>query len=91
MSTIDLADKLGVKPPTVSNMVARLAEKGYLVYERYRGMKLTDQGMKADALRDSSARDNLRFPGYARNRQQDRPRRRRRNRAPSSPSHHLKV
>jgi Mn-dependent DtxR family transcriptional regulator len=27
-------------------MVANLAKKGYLVHERYRGMKLTDQGAR---------------------------------------------
>jgi DtxR family transcriptional regulator, manganese transport regulator len=47
ISTLDLAEKLGVKPPSVSWMVARLAEKGYVVRERYRGMTLTEQGTKA--------------------------------------------
>jgi Mn-dependent DtxR family transcriptional regulator len=47
ISTLDLADKLGVKSPTVSWMVARLAEKGFVVRERYRGMTLTEQGFKA--------------------------------------------
>jgi len=47
ISTLDLADKLGVKSPTVSWMVARLAEKGFVVRERYRGMTLTEQGIRA--------------------------------------------
>jgi Mn-dependent DtxR family transcriptional regulator len=46
ISTLDLSDRLGVKPPTVSSMIANLAKKGYLVHERYRGMKLTDQGAR---------------------------------------------
>ncbi|TMI51198.1 metal-dependent transcriptional regulator, partial [Candidatus Bathyarchaeota archaeon] len=40
-STVDLSDMLNVKPPTVSGMVGNLANKGYLVHEPYRGMKLT--------------------------------------------------
>jgi Mn-dependent DtxR family transcriptional regulator len=46
ISTSDISDRLGVRPPTVSSMVANLAKKGYLVHERYRGMKLTDQGAR---------------------------------------------
>lgn len=47
ISTLDIADRLGVKSPTVSWMVARLAEKGFVIRERYRGMTLTEQGIKA--------------------------------------------
>ena len=46
VSTIELASRLGVKPPTVSSMVARLAKDGYVDYEPYRGMRLTDVGTK---------------------------------------------
>jgi Mn-dependent DtxR family transcriptional regulator len=46
VSTIELASRLGVKPPTVSSMVARLAKDGYVEYEPYRGMRLTDSGAK---------------------------------------------
>jgi Mn-dependent DtxR family transcriptional regulator len=46
ISTSDISERLGVRPATVSSMVANLAKKGYLVHERYRGMKLTDPGMK---------------------------------------------
>jgi len=45
-STIDLSDKLEVKPPTVSIMVRKLARDGYLVHEPYRGMKLTEKGQR---------------------------------------------
>src|SRR5207247_10211739 len=45
-STVDLSDMLNVKPPTVSGMVGNLANRGYLVHEPYRGMKLTEKGEK---------------------------------------------
>ena len=43
-STLDLSERLGVKPPTVSSMIAKLARDGYLVHEPYRGMRLTSSG-----------------------------------------------
>lgn len=43
-STVDIAEKLGVKPPTVSSMLQRLAARDYLIYERYRGIRLTEKG-----------------------------------------------
>jgi Mn-dependent DtxR family transcriptional regulator len=43
-STMDLSARLGVKPPTVSAMVGRLAREGYLEHEPYRGMRLTPKG-----------------------------------------------
>ncbi len=46
VSAADISDRLGVKPPTVSSMVANLAKKGYLEHERYRGMRLTPSGEK---------------------------------------------
>lgn len=46
VSAADVSDRLGVKPPTVSNMVSNLAKKGYLEHERYRGMRLTASGEK---------------------------------------------
>lgn len=46
VSASEISEKLGVKPPTVSSMVANLAEKGYLEHERYRGMRLTPSGEK---------------------------------------------
>lgn len=45
-STVDIAESLQVKPPTVSSMLQRLDAKGYLVHEPYRGMKLTGEGEK---------------------------------------------
>ena len=43
-STVDIAEKLGVRPPTVSSMLQRLAARDYLIYERYRGIRLTEKG-----------------------------------------------
>ncbi|HVY69514.1 MAG TPA: MarR family transcriptional regulator, partial [Verrucomicrobiae bacterium] len=40
----DVAEELGVTPSTVSNMVRRLAARGFLNYEKYRGFSLTDEG-----------------------------------------------
>lgn len=40
----DVAEALGVKPSTVSNMVRRLAVRGYVNYQRYRGFSLTEEG-----------------------------------------------
>jgi Mn-dependent DtxR family transcriptional regulator len=45
-NTVDIAESLRVKPPTVSSMLQRLAAKEYLVHERYRGIRLTDKGAK---------------------------------------------
>lgn len=45
-STVDIAESLRVKPPTVSSMLQRLAGRGYLLHEPYRGMRLTDKGEK---------------------------------------------
>ena len=44
VSAADVSERLAVKPPTVSNMVKNLADKGYLEHERYRGMRLTPSG-----------------------------------------------
>jgi Mn-dependent DtxR family transcriptional regulator len=40
----DLAEALGLRPSSVSNMVRRLAARGLVNYERYRGFTLTDKG-----------------------------------------------
>ena len=40
----DIAQSLGIAQPTVTRMVQRLAVDHYLVYERYRGMNMTDKG-----------------------------------------------
>jgi len=41
---VDIASSLKVKQASVTIMVQKLAEAGYLKYEKYRGLKLTDKG-----------------------------------------------
>ena len=41
---VDIASSLKVKQASVTSMVQKLAEQGYLKYEKYRGLILTDQG-----------------------------------------------
>jgi Mn-dependent DtxR family transcriptional regulator len=45
-SVVDISDRLQVKPPTVTSMVQKLAKKGYLSHEPYRGTRLTEMGEK---------------------------------------------
>ena len=45
-SSVDISDRLRVRPPTVTSMVQKLAKKGYLIHEPYRGMRLTESGEK---------------------------------------------
>lgn len=45
-SAVDISDRLEVRPPTVTSMVQKLAKKGYLIHEPYRGMRLTESGEK---------------------------------------------
>jgi len=40
----DIAERLDVKPPSVTSMIKKLDDMGLVVYERYRGLKLTDKG-----------------------------------------------
>jgi DtxR family Mn-dependent transcriptional regulator len=39
-----LAEKLNVKPATVTKMLKRLARLGFIIYEPYQGVRLTDSG-----------------------------------------------
>jgi DtxR family Mn-dependent transcriptional regulator len=48
--TNEIAGQLQIAAPSVSGMVRRLADQGLIVYERYRGVRLTDAGRRA-ALR----------------------------------------
>jgi DtxR family Mn-dependent transcriptional regulator len=51
--TGELAEVLNVKPPSVTQMVQKLAEKKYLKYEKSRGVRLTAKGRRLalDVLR----------------------------------------
>ena len=40
----DIAELLGVKSPSVTVMLQKLHAKGFIVYERYRGLTLTSNG-----------------------------------------------
>jgi Mn-dependent DtxR family transcriptional regulator len=41
---VDIASSLKVKQASVTSMVQKLAEAGYLEYEKYRGLVMTDKG-----------------------------------------------
>lgn len=41
---VDIAARLAVSQPSVTAMVKRLADAGYLHYERYRGLAMTELG-----------------------------------------------
>lgn len=43
-STVEIANRLRVKAPTVSGMLRRLAARDYLMHEPYGGIRLTDKG-----------------------------------------------
>ena len=42
----DVAESLAVLPSSVTKMAQRLDKEGYIVYERYKGLELTDKGSK---------------------------------------------
>lgn len=44
--SVDISDYLGVKSPSVTDMLQKLHRKGLVVYERYRGITLTDRGKR---------------------------------------------
>lgn len=49
----DIAQSLGVGQPSVTSMVQKLADEGYLHYEKYRALTLTDAGRAvAEQIRD---------------------------------------
>ncbi len=51
-NTIDISRYLNVSAPSVTKMVQKLGEAGYLEYEKYRGINLTQKGiLLADAVR----------------------------------------
>jgi Mn-dependent DtxR family transcriptional regulator len=43
---VDIAKNLGISQASVTNMIQKLDAEGYLVYERYRGVTLTDDGRR---------------------------------------------
>jgi DtxR family Mn-dependent transcriptional regulator len=47
VSTQSLADRLRVRPASVTGMIRRLVELGLVEHEPYRGVRLTDEGRQA--------------------------------------------
>ncbi|MGA9743460.1 MAG: transcriptional regulator MntR [Nitrososphaeraceae archaeon] len=45
-TTVDISIYLNVSSPSVTKMTQRLDETGYLKYEKYRGIRLTDEGVR---------------------------------------------
>lgn len=45
VSPVDIAARLGVRAPSVTGMLKRLAEQGWITYEARRGAQLTDLGI----------------------------------------------
>ncbi len=46
----EISKQLDIKMPTVNSMMKKLAEKGLVLYESYKPLKLTKEGKKAAAL-----------------------------------------
>ncbi len=46
----DVSKQLDIKMPTVNSMMKRMAEKGFVLYESYKPLKLTEKGKKEAAL-----------------------------------------
>ncbi len=47
--TKDIADAMGIKPPSVSEMLGKLKDQGYVEYQPYVGATLTEKG-RAEAV-----------------------------------------
>ena len=45
-TTVDISSYLNVSSPSVTKMMQKLDETGYLKYEKYRGIKLTNEGTR---------------------------------------------
>ena len=45
-TTVDISSYLNVSSPSVTKMMQKLDETGYLKYEKYRGIKLTNEGIR---------------------------------------------
>src|SRR5438105_12942551 len=43
---VDIASSLGIKQASVTSMVKKLCDLGYLTYEKYRGLVLTPKGLE---------------------------------------------
>ncbi len=45
-TTVDISGYLNVSSPSVTKMMQKLDETGYLKYEKYRGIRLTNEGIR---------------------------------------------
>lgn len=43
---VEIAENLGLAQASVTNMIQRLDAEGYIIYEKYRGLTLTESGRK---------------------------------------------
>ena len=44
--TTEIARSMDISPSSVTEMLQRLSEKGFIEYEKYRGVTLTEEGLK---------------------------------------------
>lgn len=44
--SVDIANKLNISRASVSEALKKLAEQGYLIYEKYKPVSLTEKGIK---------------------------------------------
>ena len=55
-TTLDISRFMNVSPPSVTKMLQKLDEKGYLEYEKYHGINLTEKGKQtANNIRQKHA------------------------------------
>ena len=45
-ASVDIAERMKVSKPTVTSIVKKLHNQGYLIHEKYRGLKLTSKGKR---------------------------------------------
>lgn len=45
-ASVDIAERMSVSKPTVTSIVKKLDREGFLVHEKYRGIKLTPKGKR---------------------------------------------
>ncbi len=50
VTNLDIAKELDIKPPSVSEMIPKLEEAGLVEWEKRKGVKLTEKGLKLASL-----------------------------------------
>lgn len=45
-ASVEIAERMGVSKPTVTSIVKKLDKEGFLIHEKYRGLRLTQKGKK---------------------------------------------